>query len=176
MRFHLQGRLKQRGRVDVSVAMDLAVTQEPRIFESGNQAQDSGLLSELEMILKSDQVVGVGAQVLLAQLHDGIRSFARAWIAQSHRLHRSEAQSIAAAARDLFDRETAFEIIQIFPVRLFDSWRGDLTRYPYVSAAASPAIIRSVRAMSLMMAGGAIGSALLFGWTTPLLFWTEIRS
>jgi len=54
---------------------------------------------------------------------------------------------------------------------VFDSWRGDLTRYPYVSATAAPAIIRSVRAMSLMMAGGAIGSALLFGWTTPLLFW-----
>src|SRR5438309_11013538 len=77
MRFHLQGRLKQRGRVDVSVAMDLAVTQEPRIFESGNQAQDSGLLSELEMILKSDKVVGVGAQVLLAQLKDDIGSFAQ---------------------------------------------------------------------------------------------------
>jgi fatty acid desaturase len=52
-----------------------------------------------------------------------------------------------------------------------DSWRGDLSRYPYVTAAAAPAIMRSVRAMSLVMAGGAIGSALLFGWTTPLLFW-----
>jgi fatty acid desaturase len=28
-----------------------------------------------------------------------------------------------------------------------------------------------VRAMSLVMVGGAIGSALLFGWATPLLFW-----
>jgi fatty acid desaturase len=54
---------------------------------------------------------------------------------------------------------------------VFDSWRGDLSRYPYVTAAGAPAIVRSVRAMSLMMAGGAIGSALLFGWTTPLLFW-----
>jgi fatty acid desaturase len=54
---------------------------------------------------------------------------------------------------------------------VFDSWRGDLSRYPYVTATAAPAIIRSVRAMSLLMAGGAIGSALLFGWTTPFLFW-----
>ncbi len=54
---------------------------------------------------------------------------------------------------------------------IFDSWRGDLSRYPYVSATAAPAIIRSVRAMSLMMVGGAIGSALLFGWTAPFLFW-----
>jgi len=54
---------------------------------------------------------------------------------------------------------------------VFDSWRGDLSRYPYVTATAAPAIIRSVRAMSVLLAGGAIGSALLFGWTTPLLFW-----
>src|SRR5436305_7811690 len=55
MRLHLQGRLKQRGRVAVSVAMDLAVAKEPRIFESGNQAQESGLLAESAMILKSNQ-------------------------------------------------------------------------------------------------------------------------
>jgi len=54
---------------------------------------------------------------------------------------------------------------------VFDSWRGDLSRYPYVTVAVAPAIIRSVRAMSLVMVGGAIGSALLFGWTTPFLFW-----
>lgn len=54
---------------------------------------------------------------------------------------------------------------------VFDSWRGDLSAYPYVTEAAAPAIIRSVRAMSLVLAGGAIGSAVLFGWTTPLLFW-----
>jgi len=54
---------------------------------------------------------------------------------------------------------------------VYDSWRGDLSRYPYVTAAAAPAIIRSVRAMSLMMVGGAVVSALLFGWTTPFLFW-----
>lgn len=52
-----------------------------------------------------------------------------------------------------------------------DCWRGDLHRYPYVSAAAAPRVIRSVRAMTLLLAGGAIGSTLLFGWTTPLLYW-----
>jgi len=54
---------------------------------------------------------------------------------------------------------------------VFDSWRGDLRRYPYVTEAAAPMIIRDVRAMSLVLIGGAIGSALLFGWTTPFLFW-----
>jgi len=52
-----------------------------------------------------------------------------------------------------------------------DCWRGDLRRYPYVSAAAAPRVIRSVRAMTLLLGGGAIGSALLFGWATPLLYW-----
>jgi fatty acid desaturase len=54
---------------------------------------------------------------------------------------------------------------------VYDSWRGDLSRYPYVSAAAAPATIRSVRAMSLMMVSGAVASAVLFGWAAPLLFW-----
>jgi fatty acid desaturase len=54
---------------------------------------------------------------------------------------------------------------------VFDSWRGDLSRYPYITAAATPAIIRSVRAMSLLTVGSAIGSALVFGWAAPFLFW-----
>jgi fatty acid desaturase len=52
-----------------------------------------------------------------------------------------------------------------------DCWRGDVSRYPYVSEQAAPTVIRSVRAMSLLMGGGAVASGLLFGWTTPLLFW-----
>ncbi len=52
-----------------------------------------------------------------------------------------------------------------------DAWRGDLTRYPYVSEQAAPTIIRSVRAMSVVMVGGSVVSALLFGWETPFVFW-----
>ena len=54
---------------------------------------------------------------------------------------------------------------------VFDGWRGDLSRYAFVTDAAAPASIRSVRAMSLVMVGGASGSALLVGWATPLLYW-----
>jgi fatty acid desaturase len=52
-----------------------------------------------------------------------------------------------------------------------DCLRGDLTAYPYVSAAAAPKIIFSGRAMILLMAGGSVVSAMLFGWATPLFFW-----
>jgi fatty acid desaturase len=52
-----------------------------------------------------------------------------------------------------------------------DCWRGDLGAYPYVTAQAAPRIILSVRAMSVLMFGGAAVSALLFGWQTPFLYW-----
>ncbi|HVY13888.1 MAG TPA: fatty acid desaturase [Rhodopila sp.] len=54
---------------------------------------------------------------------------------------------------------------------LWDCLRGDLSRYPYVSQAAAPVIIRSGRAMAAVMVGGSVASAWLFGWTTPFLFW-----
>lgn len=52
-----------------------------------------------------------------------------------------------------------------------DAWRGDLSAYPYITPATAPRIILSVRAMSVVMAGGAIASAAIWGWQTPFLFW-----
>jgi fatty acid desaturase len=52
-----------------------------------------------------------------------------------------------------------------------DAWRGDMSRYPYVSRQAAPGVILSVRAMSATMIGGSIVVALAFGWATPLKFW-----
>src|SRR3984957_12607843 len=52
-----------------------------------------------------------------------------------------------------------------------DAWRGDMSRYPYVSVQAAPGIIRSVRAMSATMVGGSIVAALLWGRMAPLTFW-----
>jgi fatty acid desaturase len=54
---------------------------------------------------------------------------------------------------------------------IYDGWRGDLSRYPYIPEAAVPSIIRDVRAMSLVVGGSAVASAVLFGWETPFLFW-----
>ncbi|WP_428533253.1 fatty acid desaturase [Rhodopila sp.] len=54
---------------------------------------------------------------------------------------------------------------------LVDCWRGDLSAYPYVSAAAAEKIIRSGRAMTLLMVGGSLCTMLVFGWLTPLLYW-----
>ena len=54
---------------------------------------------------------------------------------------------------------------------LWDCLRGDLGAYPYVSAEAAPAIIRSGRWMGLVMFGGSVLAALVFGWAAPFLFW-----
>jgi fatty acid desaturase len=53
----------------------------------------------------------------------------------------------------------------------WDCLRGDLSAYPYVSAAGAPKIIRSGRAMVGLMIGGSLVSMVLFGWATPLLYW-----
>jgi fatty acid desaturase len=54
---------------------------------------------------------------------------------------------------------------------LADCWRGDLSAHPYVSEAAAPKIILSVRAMTVLMIGGSIASSILFGWATPFIYW-----
>ncbi len=54
---------------------------------------------------------------------------------------------------------------------IWDCCRGDLAAYPYVTAAAAPKIIRSVRAMTALMVAGSALSAVLFGWATPFLYW-----
>jgi len=54
-----------------------------------------------------------------------------------------------------------------------DAWRGDMTgpRYFFINDRQRPAVVASVRAMSLTVAALAIGSALIWGWKTPFLFW-----
>ena len=78
--------------------MNLAEAEELRVLQPRNHAQDAGLLAELQMVLEADQVEAIGAQVLLPELHGGPGTAAGARIDQTHGLHRTEAQRIAAAA------------------------------------------------------------------------------
>jgi len=48
----LEGFGEEVRRVDVGVAVDLAVAQEGGVFEAGNEAEDARLFAELEVILK----------------------------------------------------------------------------------------------------------------------------
>jgi fatty acid desaturase len=52
-----------------------------------------------------------------------------------------------------------------------DCWRGDLSAYPYISQTARASVILSVKAMSVLMFGGALLSLVLFGWRWPVELW-----
>src|ERR1700690_3803627 len=101
MFFQLQGLREQRRLIDVGVAMDLPIAQETGAFEARNQPQDTRLLPEFQMVLESDQVVGICPQILLPQLHRCIWYASGSRIFQSDRFHGTEAQSVAAAPGDL---------------------------------------------------------------------------
>jgi len=73
------------------------------------------LLAELEMVLKAYHIVGIGTQVLLPELYHSVGHLSGARIAQADRLHRTEAQRIAAAAGNLFNRQAALEVVQVLP-------------------------------------------------------------
>ncbi len=54
---------------------------------------------------------------------------------------------------------------------LVDCWRGDLSAYPYIPAASQRRVVASVRWMCVFVATVALGSAALFGWWVPFVFW-----
>ncbi len=98
--------------MDVGVAVDLAVAEERCVFEAGDEAEDAGLLAELEVVLEAYEVVAVGAEVLLAELDDGVGPAAGFGVGEADGLHGAEAEGVAAAAGGLFDGEAAFEVLE----------------------------------------------------------------
>ena len=114
MGLELEGFGEQAGGVDVGVAMNLTVAQEGCAFEAGDEAEDAGLLAILEVVLEADEVVAVGAEVLLAKLHDGVGPAAGLRVGEADGLHGAEAEGVAAAASGLFDGKAAFEVLKFF--------------------------------------------------------------
>ena len=62
------------------------------------------------MVLETHQVIAVGAQIFLTQLHGGVGTASGARVDQAHRFHGAKAQGIASAPGDFFDRQARFEI------------------------------------------------------------------
>ena len=54
---------------------------------------------------------------------------------------------------------------------IVDCWRGDLSAYPYIPVSSHTRVIASVRLMCLLVAALALGSAAIWGWAAPVLFW-----
>ena len=110
----LEGFGEERRCVDIGIAMDLAVAEEGGVLEAGDHAQNAGLLAEFEVVLEADEVVGVGTEVLGAELDGGIRPSSGFWVREAGGLHGAETESVAAAAGGLFDGEAAFEVVEFF--------------------------------------------------------------
>src|SRR3954451_7384050 len=105
--------------------MNLAVAQESRIFQTRDQAEDARLLGESQMILKADDVVGIGAQIFLSKLHNSIRATSGAGIDEADRLHGPKAQRVAPAASDLLDGQATLKVIQLLPVAVLNRFGGE---------------------------------------------------
>src|SRR5205814_10042551 len=79
------------------------------LFEAWDEPQDARLIAPFDLRLKSDEAEMIGGEVVLTQLDGRERLAAGPGIDQADRLHRPEAQRVAAAVRHDFNRQTAFE-------------------------------------------------------------------
>ena len=71
------------------------------------------LLGELEVRLKADEIIDRAQRVVLSELYNSVRLFARLRVLKAHRLHRAVAERILAPARHDLDRHTAFEDVLV---------------------------------------------------------------
>ena len=113
-------RLKRRAQmprpVDERVAVHRAEARECGVLEAGDHLDDALLLRHFHLRLEADDVEVIVGEVFLAQLHDRVRPLAGARMFEADRLHRTEAQRVDAARRDLLDRQAAFEVRRLLEV------------------------------------------------------------
>ena len=100
---------QHRRAVDVGVAMHHAEAHELGVLEPRDQPQHARLVAPLDLRLEADEAPVVARERVLTQLHDGVRTAPGARIGEPHRLHRPEAQRVAAPMRHDLDRQAAFE-------------------------------------------------------------------
>src|SRR5690606_3383484 len=110
------GRFEQARSVEVGVAVHDAVAHHLGLLEPGDQLDYLLLIAPLETGLEADQRPHAPGSVFLSQLHDRVRPPSRARVIESYRLERAEARSVAPAARQLLDRHTALEELELLPL------------------------------------------------------------
>src|SRR5215210_750741 len=72
------------------------------------------------MVLEADEVVGVGHQILLPELDDGVWRPSVARVCEPDGFHRPEPERVHAPARKLLNRQTRLE-----PARLLEAMERD---------------------------------------------------
>ena len=118
---HLAGKKQRRVRADlpclgehrravhVGVAMHHAEADELGLLQPGDHPKHARLIAPFDLRLEPDEAEVIARQIVLPQLHGGVRLAAGARIDQPDRLHRPEPQRVAPAMRHHLDRQAAFE-------------------------------------------------------------------
>src|SRR5262249_41312161 len=109
-------RSETRWEVEVRVAMDRAETEELRVLQSRDHPEYAALFTGAEPRLETDEVPHLASLIFAPKLQHGVRPFTCARIAETNRLHRSEAERIVAAGGHHFDRQAAFEVRDVLPL------------------------------------------------------------
>ena len=103
--------VEQLRAVEECVAVQAAEARELGVLQARDHAEDAHLLAVLQLGLEADHVPQRAERVVLAQLHDGVRPrAARVRVGEPDRLHRAEAQRVAAALGHDLDRQAAVEV------------------------------------------------------------------
>src|SRR5262249_42342775 len=112
-----QSRVEKLRRVEEGVAVQPSEPRKLGPVETGDAAEDTGLLAVPELGLKAYDVEQSAKAVVLAQLHHGVRlRRARMRVGEAKRLHRSVAQRLAPALGHHLDRQAAVEIRRRLPL------------------------------------------------------------
>src|SRR5262245_22360025 len=90
--------------------MHLPEPNELSLFQARYEVENPLLLGKLELVLTTDEVEAVAAQIFAAKLQNCVWQLATARIAQPDGFERPVTQRLFAATRKLFQRRTAEEV------------------------------------------------------------------
>ena len=96
--------------------MHHAEADELRLLEPGDQPQHTRLLAPFELRLEPDEAEVIAGEIVLPQLHGGEGRAPGARVDETDRLHRPEAQRLAAAMRHHLDRQAALEELLLLEI------------------------------------------------------------
>ena len=82
-------------------------------MQRGNHRKHALLLRKLEARLKADQIIDRAQRIVLSELHNGVRLFARLRVFEADGLHRAVAERILAPARHDLNGHAALEDVLV---------------------------------------------------------------
>src|SRR5262245_9916451 len=106
-----QAGVEKLGRIQEGVAVQSAEARKLRLLEARNGMEDAHLFAVLELGLEANHVPQRAKSIVLAQLHDGVGSFAAAMgVREADGFHGAKTQGVAAGLGHHLDRQAALKI------------------------------------------------------------------